>query len=141
MPKFFSCWLPLIAYCLLIFVQSSLPVSEDLPTWPLSDKLLHLGGYALLGILFYRALSTLSWAAQGRRQIWAAIIATGLYGISDELHQGFVASRTADSLDALMDILGGALGVMILHAGQAWLARRTPKVAALTSPPGSDNKM
>ena len=141
MTPIFTHWLPLIAYCLAIFIQSSLPVSEALPTWPLSDKLLHLGGYALLGILFYRALGTLAWAARGRRQIWAALIATGLYGISDELHQGLVASRTADALDALMDILGGAWGVLIQHTLTAWFARRTPAVTALTSQARSDKKI
>ena len=52
---FFFYWLPVIFYCLLIFVQSSYPVTESLPLFPHADKLAHAGAYALLGFLFYRA--------------------------------------------------------------------------------------
>lgn len=139
MKKFFTCWLPLMIYCLVIFVQSHQAFPDELPSWPLSDKLLHLGGYTLLGILFYRALGTLSWAADKRKHITAAIIATGLYGLSDEFHQSFVAERTADAMDAFMDLLGGGLGVFIYRSSRSWIRRRIPNMAALTSHSGSDN--
>jgi len=139
MKKFSIYWLPLIAYCLAIFIQSSLALPEELEYWPVSDKLQHLGAYTLLGILFYRALGTLPRAEGGPGHIWAAIIATGLYGISDEFHQAFVPERTADILDALMDLLGGVLGVMLYRWRVSFLKRRNLHTVTLTSPSGSDN--
>ena len=139
MYPLFTHWLPLIAYCLAIFIQSAQPLPTELPAFPLMDKVMHLGGYALLGMLFYRALRTCSWAADERKLVVAAILATGLYGVSDELHQAFVPERVADVLDALADLLGGALGVLVYHWGQPWLGRRTKPAATLTSQAGSDN--
>ena len=45
--------LPLAAYCALIFYLSS-QSGVDLPGFPQSDKILHLGEYAVLGALAYR---------------------------------------------------------------------------------------
>ena len=52
---FLRYWLPLIGYCLFIFIQSSMAEPVKLPAIPQIDKLLHCGGYSLLGVLFYRA--------------------------------------------------------------------------------------
>jgi VanZ family protein len=35
------------------------------------------------------------------------------YGISDEIHQYFVPCRTADVMDALADMVGSCIGVML----------------------------
>jgi len=45
-----------------------------------------------------------------------------VYGITDELHQYFVPSRSAEGLDALADALGSFLG--------AWLYARVARLAA-----------
>ena len=39
-----------------------------------------------------------------------AILASFLYGISDEIHQAFVPMRSCDVFDALFDLLGAVLG-------------------------------
>ena len=106
----FSYWLPPVAYCLLIFFQSSLPAAAPLPDVPLMDKWVHLVGYALLGALFDRAFRRQWPRAPRRRLFWAAVAATALYGASDEIHQYFVPFRHADPLDAAADALGGLLG-------------------------------
>ena len=59
LKKFLIHWLPLIIYCLLIYIQSSQPSPEHIPDIRFLDKLLHVGAYGLLGILFFRAYETL----------------------------------------------------------------------------------
>ena len=103
-------WAPVIAYCLLIFFQSSYPSFEQTPDLPYIDKILHGCGYALLGFLCYRALRP---SRLGRRPILifflGALIAT-LYGVSDEIHQHFVIARDADVMDVAADLVGSVFG-------------------------------
>ncbi len=120
----FAYWLPLVAYCVLIFIQSSHPAPEGLPDVPFMDKWLHLAGYGLLGALCDRAFRRQWPRVPLRRLFWAAVIATALYGASDEFHQYFVPFRSADVLDAAADALGGLLGVVAFRRLSAWAARR-----------------
>ena len=121
-PKhLFARWLPLIAYCLIIFIQSSLAAYERLPDFRFSDKFLHFGAYALLGILFFRAFQTLRINTNVRLLILFSITAATLYGISDEIHQYFVPFRDADFLDVAANTLGAACGVFLF---QWWISRR-----------------
>jgi VanZ family protein len=46
-----------------------------------------------------------------------------LYGATDELHQVFVATRTAQVSDVLIDTSGGALGLFALWIFVRWLKR------------------
>jgi VanZ family protein len=110
--KFFFYWLPVLLYCLLIFIQSSFPASEHVPEFDFSDKLLHAGAYAVLGFLLYRAFSAMDNGATTVRLIAMSIFLTALYGASDEIHQYFVPSRSAELLDFAADAIGGILGVM-----------------------------
>ena len=105
-------WLPVLLYCLLIFIQSSFPASEHVPEFDFSDKLLHAGAYAVLGFLLYRAFSAMDNGATTVRLIAMSIFLTALYGASDEIHQYFVPSRSAELLDFAADAIGGILGVM-----------------------------
>ena len=113
-------WLPLIIYCLIIFIQSSLPAYEHLPQFRLSDKLLHFGAYARMGILFFRAFQTLRIKSDVRRLTLFSIAAATLYGISDEIHQYFVPFRDPDFLDVVANTLGAVCGVFIYR----WLVSR-----------------
>lgn len=112
---FFFYRLPVFIYCILIFVQSSFPASEDLPSFPMSDKVLHLFGYALLGALFLRALKTFPVKDNIPRLLFLSILFSTLYGFSDEFHQSFVAARSADVFDAVFDFIGSALGVFVYY--------------------------
>jgi len=122
MPKYlFTRWLPLILYCLVIFIQSSLPAYERLPEFRFSDKFLHFGAYALMGILFFRAFQTQRVKSDARRLILFSIAAAALYGISDEIHQYFVPFRNADFLDVVANTLGAVCGVFLF---QWWISPR-----------------
>ncbi len=116
-------WLPVGAYCLLIFIQSSLPSPVSTRAVPLGDKLLHLAGYALLGALFFQALRA-SRPTAPRRVIWRlSALAAALYGATDELHQAFVPTRSGDLLDLAADAVGALLGAGLA----AWIAARTAR--------------
>lgn len=111
--NFIFYWLPLILYCLLIFIQSSKPSFEQLPDIRYFDKFLHFLGYAVLGILFYRAFRTMRLGQSGRLLIFFSILCATLYGISDEIHQYFVPFREASFSDVIANTVGSICGVYI----------------------------
>ncbi len=108
-------WLPLIAYCLLIFIQSGLPGPERLPSVRFLDKILHFGAYGLLGVLFYRAYRTLPLKNSPNLLILISIGSAILYGLSDEIHQYFVPFRNADIMDVVANTIGSICGVYFYH--------------------------
>ena len=118
-----AAWGPVIVYCGAIFAQSSFPTSDALPTFFMSDKLLHLGAYALLAILFHRALGQHRVGASPLKRAILTIAFTVLYGISDEFHQSFVPGRSPEILDVAADAAGGLIGVILAqrfgHSGSA----------------------
>ena len=108
-------WIPVVIYCLLIFFQSSYPSLEQTPDIPYIDKLLHAGGYALLGFLFYRALRTTRIRNRHLLLVLLSALLSALYGSSDEVHQHFVIARNADIMDAAADALGSVAGAWGAH--------------------------
>jgi VanZ family protein len=78
----------------------------------------HLTEYALLAVLLHRARarSRVRWTV---RRVVEVLIVVVLYAMSDELHQGFVASRTASVGDVLLDSVGAAAGLSV-----KWLVER-----------------
>ena len=122
MPKhLLTRWLPLIAYCIFIYVQSSHPSPEDLPSFRFMDKMLHVAAYAVLAILFYRAYLTLPIRHNLRILALLSILSASLYGISDEIHQYYVPFREADVFDGIADIIGAIIGVLVY---QTWVVRK-----------------
>jgi len=107
-------WLPVIIYCLLIFIQSSYPSPENIPNLPYIDKILHFIAYAILGVLFFRAFRTQRVKENINLVIMLSIISSSLYGLSDEVHQHFVPSRNADIMDFFADVAGSICGVYVI---------------------------
>jgi VanZ family protein len=105
-------WLPVILYCLLIFILSSYPATQSLPSFSQADKLMHAGAYALLGFLFYRAFLTTRIQKAAVLLVIFSVLASSLYGVSDEIHQYFVPSRTADIVDVVADVAGSFIGAV-----------------------------
>lgn len=113
-------WLPVFAYCGLIFFLSSQSFTEE--TLPsvfelVGDKALHMMEYGVLGILCYRGFryASTSWAAP--YAVYFAIAVATIYGASDEIHQSFVPLREADHWDLVADCIGAA----ICTVGWHWL--------------------
>ena len=116
LKKFVYYWLPVLVYCLIIFIQSSFPATEHIPEFDFSDKLLHAGVYAVLGMLLYRAFNAMQKRPSFAGLLILSIFLTTLYGASDEIHQYFVPSRSAEFLDFAADAVGGIIGVMTAAA-------------------------
>ena len=97
-------WGPIVLWAAVIFAFSSVPsLSSGLGTWDLVlRKIAHLSEYAILGALLMRAI----------RQPAVAILAGGLYAVSDEIHQHFVRGRHAAWYDVLIDTVGVTIGVL-----------------------------
>jgi len=110
--KFNKYWLPVIIYAIIIFIHSSIPESELVEEVGVSDKLLHLLGYAVLGYLFLRALFNYGYDTGKRQLILLAIFYSTLYGISDEIHQCFVPLRSPEVMDAVFNFFGSTLGAV-----------------------------
>ncbi|MEN8246991.1 MAG: VanZ family protein [Thermodesulfobacteriota bacterium] len=110
--RFTYYWLPVFLYCLIIFIQSSFPASEHVPDFDFSDKLLHVAAYAVLGLFLYRAFNAMDKRISPIRLVALSIFLTALYGASDEIHQYFVPSRSAELLDFMADFIGSILGVL-----------------------------
>ena len=115
--------LPLVIYCLAIYIQSSRPGPERLPDVQFLDKVLHFGAYGLLGVLFFRAYQTLPLRDSKNLLILISIGSATLYGVGDEIHQYFVPFRHADILDAVANTLGSICGVFFYHR---WRVQKKP---------------
>ncbi len=106
-------WGPVGVYAGLIFLGSSVshpPESVSSLLGEISDKILHLCEYGVLGTLAYRACRHGAGAWVARHAVIVAVAGCALYGLSDEIHQLFVPLRQGDPLDLVADSLGATLG-------------------------------
>jgi VanZ family protein len=122
--RFLRYWFPVLFYCLIIFVQSSYPTVHKTYDLPYIDKLLHLAGYAMLGVLFFRGFKNSRFKNDFASIRTVSILLTGIYGATDELHQYYVPYRTADIWDVISDLSGGFIGVYIYQA----LLKKYPEI-------------
>jgi VanZ family protein len=109
-------WLPPVALMGLIFFLSAQPdLSSGLGAWDvLLRKLAHASVYAVLFLLWWRALRDTAPETRGVAAAWLIAIA---YSATDEWHQTFVTGRHGSPLDVLIDA-GGA------SAAALWVMRR-----------------
>ncbi len=82
----------------------------------LARKGMHVTEFAILALLWYRALNGPGSGCRGKVALTAFVLAAG-FGVLDEAHQMFVPRRTASVVDVGWDSLGAAVGL---------LARRVP---------------
>jgi VanZ family protein len=133
-------WKLALGWALVIFGLSSIPGAAFPPSQLFSyDKLLHAGVYAVLGALCFLALSRSGSAKTGALVAIAGVMTT-LYGCTDEIHQLFVAGRSADLRDVLADAVGGFAGAGAAAMALSALNGRAPKIDAPSVPPPSSNR-
>jgi VanZ family protein len=104
-------WGPVILQMAVIFGASSLSDPGPLPGG-MSDKGGHLIGYVILSVFLLRALSGGRMAGVTWRAVLLSIVATTLYGASDEFHQSFVPGRSPDVFDLMADAGGACIGAL-----------------------------
>jgi len=105
-------WLPVAAWCGLIYFLSNIPHLRISPYWwdyPLR-KAAHMVEYAILARLFARALSgSTSWS---RKKIFIlSLVFVAFYASTDEVHQHFVVGRHGSPVDVLIDAAGAWIGL------------------------------
>lgn len=104
-------WLPVLAYCGLIFLLSSPAGPANTSTGLLNNKILHVAEYSILGFLMARALLGLNSRHSRQSVLVLAVMLSALYGLSDEIHQAFTPGRSANLGDVMADGLGALIGV------------------------------
>ncbi|KKI89712.1 hypothetical protein WQ54_25530 [Bacillus sp. SA1-12] len=114
MKKLFITTLPLL-YMLLIWILSSNPADAIVKTPFSFDALLkeslHLIEFAILyWLIAFAFMAHHKWSE--RASIAAAVIAI-LYGLTDEIHQSFVPSRSATLIDLVKDAIGVTVSYLI----------------------------
>jgi len=112
----FWCWGPVVIWMAIIFIGSShsnVVLSESPSKDNLMKNLGHIIEYALLGFLIFRALSSKKGDTLTSRYVWLwSLIGAILYGVTDEVHQMFVPTRTAYLGDIFMDGVGAGMGLL-----------------------------
>ena len=111
-------WAPPLALMGLIFFFSHQPdLSSGLGVWDtIGRKIFHAAEYALLCLLWWRALAGIT---TSRRAVAAAAALSLAYAVTDEVHQSFIEGRHGAPLDVAIDSVGVA-------AASLWARRRNP---------------
>jgi len=109
-------WVPVLIWMGLIFYLSAQP---DLPHHPegvidlIMKKVGHMGKYGILAALVWWAWPKDARESSGRVFPYALIL-SGLYAFSDEVHQLFVPGRDGQLLDLAFDLSGAALALFLI---------------------------
>ena len=106
-------WAPVIIWCSLSFYFSSIPNlrAAENPFWDeIIRSFLHLIIYTILFVLFFRALNALK---EKKDYLWPLLLSI-LYSFSDEIHQSLIPTRTFQTRDLLVDIMGIFLGILAI---------------------------
>ena len=105
---------------LLIFIQSNFSsiVTNDQFYKFQFDKITHMLAWA--GLSFSLRLGTNTWVMKQKtkNQYYALlflIIICSLYGVTDEVHQYFIPSRSSDLMDVIADSIGSIIGIILGH--------------------------
>lgn len=108
--------MPVVVWAGVIFLFSTLVVVKS-PEFNLLDfiikKSAHFIEYAILALLFYRALTNTTGVSKAKARMLALLFIV-FYGISDEYHQSFTPGRQPTVRDVLIDSLGGATSLFLI---------------------------
>lgn len=112
-------WVPVLAWMFVIFLFSSQPHSGAVTetyfgSWNVPvRKFAHLTEYFILALLASRAFVHTGSLFAAKAQMFT-IVLCAINAFLDEWHQSFVPGRSACVCDALVDILGAVLAVLVM---------------------------
>jgi VanZ family protein len=146
-PRWLRAWWPALLWAGVIFFMSTDTFSSEHTAWVLEPvfrwlfpsltpeqfdlvhhyirKSAHFTEYFVFCLLLYRGVSG---ASKAWRWSWglAALFIAASYSVLDEIHQAFVASRTASAYDSLLDSAGAFVATAVLLL---WFRFRKQKLA------------
>lgn len=116
-------WLPPLLLMAVIFFFSAQPNLSSGLGWidHVGRKLVHASEYALLCVLWWRALRTVR---DSDAALWSAFAIATLYAVSDEFHQRFVTGRHSTWVDVLIDAMGAGIAALLIYRSQRARAAR-----------------
>jgi len=144
--KWLGAWWPALLWATLIFLMSTDTFSsehtgsiiEPILRWiypaitrgqfeiihHVIRKSAHFTEYFIFALLLFRGIrgNRLGW-----RWSWGllALFIAAIYSALDEIHQAFVASRSASPYDSLLDSVGASAAVIFLFLWLRWRSERT----------------
>ena len=105
---------PPVAMMALIFFLSAQSSSGDHSTFELVlRKMAHVTEYAVLTLLWARAVAGLGAARNVRTTLALAVALSLAYAATDEFHQAFVAGRHGTPVDVLIDAIGMTIAYLV----------------------------
>lgn len=107
-------WAPPVVLMAVIFLLSAQPdLNSGLGTIDfVGRKIVHMGEYALLTFLWWRALRTVM---SPGRAVAAALLIAIAYACTDEFHQHFVHGRHGTPVDVLIDTAGASAAALAIR--------------------------
>jgi VanZ family protein len=123
--RFLYYWLPALLYAGLIFALSSIR-SPYLPHYPFHefDKVVHFTEYAILALLWFRAMA-LGSGLDRKLTLLLALLVTGFLGAMDEWYQSFIPTRDSNVFDLAADLIGGLAALTLILLWMNIRRRRT----------------
>lgn len=117
---YFLPWLMLSLAIIYFSNQETVEFLND--PFYLEDKILHFIAYFIYGLTIQFAL--INSTNYNTKKYYLTIILIGsLFGMTDEIHQYFIAGRSSDILDWIADLLGVSFS-LILKNVILWLRNR-----------------
>ena len=107
-------WLPVVLWAGFLFYLSSIPnlkASQNLVLDEVLRTIAHFLFYILGYCLFFRALNF----GKQKKNFLLPLFLTCLYGLSDEIHQTFVPTRTFQLMDLAVDFSGAFIGKIMVE--------------------------
>ena len=103
---------PLVLMAVIFALSAQRDLSTGLGVFDLiGRKLVHAAEYALLFLLWWRALRTVM---RPGRAVGGALGIAVAYAVSDEFHQTFVPGRNGSPVDVLIDAAGASLAAAVV---------------------------
>lgn len=109
-----------LGYCVLLYYVSSISSFPVEPPFEYFDKLVHFCLYSGLSGVVAIGLQQAKHKYSAKMLIMIPVAFSALYGITDEVHQLFVPSRTFAFGDMLADAFGALAAAVLLLLVYRW---------------------